>query len=42
MNMPPSTAKRRTRRKDVQLQETSDAEVPDSSPSRPAMKKRKV
>ncbi|KAK2757102.1 transcription factor [Arachnomyces sp. PD_36] len=39
--MPPST-KRRTRRKDIQLQETSDADVPDSSPSRPAMKKRKV
>ncbi|CRG85883.1 Fork head protein homolog 1 [Talaromyces islandicus] len=36
--MPPSS-RRRTRRT---LQETSDAEAPDSSPSRPASKKRKV
>jgi hypothetical protein len=39
--MPPSS-RRRTRRTDARLQETSDAEAPDSSPSRPASKKRKV
>ncbi|KAJ9206614.1 transcriptional regulator family: Forkhead [Paecilomyces variotii] len=39
--MPPSS-RRRTRRKEIQLQETSDAEAPDSSPSRPSVKKRKV
>jgi len=39
--MPP-TSRRRARRKDRQLQETSDAEAPDSSPSRPSAKKRKV
>ncbi|KAL1997734.1 hypothetical protein VTN02DRAFT_913 [Thermoascus thermophilus] len=38
----PLTSRRRTRRKDLQLQETSDAEAPDSSPSRPSVKKRKV
>ncbi|GAM39237.1 hypothetical protein TCE0_034f10614 [Talaromyces pinophilus] len=38
----PLSSRRRTRRKDIQLQETSDAEAPDSSPSRPASKKRKV
>lgn len=40
-NMPPSS-RRRTRRKEIQPQETSDAEAPDSSPSRPSVKKRKV
>ncbi|KAL1965395.1 hypothetical protein VTN77DRAFT_5832 [Rasamsonia byssochlamydoides] len=39
--MPP-TSRRRTRRREIQLQETSDAEGPDSSPSRPSTKKRKV
>lgn len=38
----PLSSRRRARRKDIQLQETSDAEAPDSSPSRPANKKRKV
>ncbi|KAH8692740.1 putative forkhead transcription factor Fkh1/2 [Talaromyces proteolyticus] len=38
----PLSSRRRTRRNDVRLQETSDAEAPDSSPSRPASKKRKV
>jgi hypothetical protein len=38
----PVSSRRRTRRQDVQLQETSDAEAPDSSPSRPSNKKRKV
>ncbi|KAJ5616197.1 hypothetical protein N7537_001311 [Penicillium hordei] len=38
----PLTNRRRARRKEIQLQETSDAEAPDSSPSRPSAKKRKV
>ncbi|KAJ5105838.1 hypothetical protein NUU61_003185 [Penicillium alfredii] len=38
----PLSNRRRARRKEIQLQETSDAEVPDSSPSRPSTKKRKV
>ncbi|KAJ5774017.1 Winged helix-turn-helix transcription repressor DNA-binding [Penicillium paradoxum] len=38
----PLTNRRRARRKELQLQETSDAEAPDSSPSRPSAKKRKV
>ncbi|OKL60586.1 hypothetical protein UA08_04110 [Talaromyces atroroseus] len=38
----PLSSRRRTRRKDIQLQDTSDVEAPDSSPSRPASKKRKV
>lgn len=39
----PLSNRRRARRKEIQLQETSDVEdVPDSSPSRPASKKRKV
>lgn len=38
----PLSNRRRTRRKEIKLQETSDAEAPDSSPSRPANKKRKV
>ncbi|KAL4810325.1 fork head domain-containing protein [Aspergillus unguis] len=38
----PLTNRRRARRKEIQLQETSDAEAPDSSPTRPANKKRKV
>lgn len=41
LNMPLSN-RRRARRKEIQLQETSDAEAPDSSPSRPSAKKRKV
>lgn len=38
----PLSNRRRARRKEIQLQETSDAEAPDSSPSRPSNKKRKV
>ncbi|KAJ5467722.1 Winged helix-turn-helix transcription repressor DNA-binding [Penicillium sp. IBT 31633x] len=38
----PLTNRRRARRKEIQLQETSDAEAPDSSPTRPSAKKRKV
>ncbi|KAJ5439681.1 transcriptional regulator family: Forkhead [Penicillium daleae] len=38
----PLSNRRRARRKEIQLQETSDAEAPDSSPSRPSAKKRKV
>ena len=38
----PLSNRRRARRKEIQLQETSDVEAPDSSPSRPANKKRKV
>ncbi|KAJ5239935.1 transcriptional regulator family: Forkhead [Penicillium chermesinum] len=38
----PLSNRRRARRKELQLQETSDAEAPDSSPSRPSAKKRKV
>ncbi|KAJ6004956.1 transcriptional regulator family: Forkhead [Penicillium herquei] len=38
----PLSNRRRARRKEQQLQETSDAEAPDSSPSRPSAKKRKV
>ncbi|KAL4897169.1 fork head domain-containing protein [Aspergillus ambiguus] len=39
----PLSNRRRARRKEIQLQETSDAEAPDSSPSRPANnKKRKI
>ncbi|KAL6233696.1 hypothetical protein BDW75DRAFT_183355 [Aspergillus navahoensis] len=38
----PLSNRRRARRKEIQLQETSDAEAPDSSPTRPANKKRKV
>jgi hypothetical protein len=38
----PLSNRRRARRKDIQLQETSDAEAPDSSPTRPSNKKRKV
>ncbi|OJJ39327.1 hypothetical protein ASPWEDRAFT_169181 [Aspergillus wentii DTO 134E9] len=39
----PLSNRRRARRKEIQLQETSDAEAPDSSPSRPSTaKKRKV
>lgn len=39
--MPPST-KRRTRRKDVGLQETPETDLVDSSPTRRTAKKRKV
>ncbi|PKY08332.1 putative forkhead transcription factor Fkh1/2 [Aspergillus campestris IBT 28561] len=38
----PLSNRRRARRKEIQLQETSDAEAPDSSPTRPSHKKRKV
>lgn len=38
----PLSNRRRARRKEIQLQETSDAEAPDSSPTRPSNKKRKV
>ncbi|CAL5867577.1 uncharacterized protein PFLUO_LOCUS1796 [Penicillium psychrofluorescens] len=38
----PLSNRRRARRKEIQLQETSDVEAPDSSPSRPSNKKRKV
>lgn len=38
----PLSNRRRARRKEIQLQETSDAEAPDSSPSRLSNKKRKV
>lgn len=38
----PVSSRRRTRRRDIQLHDTSDAEGPDSSPSRPSTKKRKV
>ncbi|KAE8141128.1 fork head domain-containing protein [Aspergillus pseudotamarii] len=38
----PLSNRRRARRKEIQLQETSDAEAPDSSPTRPSSKKRKV
>lgn len=38
----PLSNRRRARRKEIQLQETSDAEAPDSSPTRPSAKKRKV
>ncbi|KAF9889102.1 transcription factor [Aspergillus nanangensis] len=39
----PLSNRRRARRKEIQLQETSDAEAPDSSPSRPSNnKKRKI
>ncbi|PWY92347.1 hypothetical protein BO70DRAFT_7746 [Aspergillus heteromorphus CBS 117.55] len=38
----PLSNRRRARRKEIQLQETSDAEAPDSSPTRPSTKKRKV
>jgi hypothetical protein len=38
----PLSNRRRARRKELQLQETSDAEAPDSSPTRPSAKKRKV
>jgi hypothetical protein len=38
--MPPS--KRKTRRKVTDLQETSEIDLPESSPSRPSPKKRKV
>lgn len=39
----PLTNRRRARRnKEIKLQETSDAEAPDSSPTRPSNKKRKV
>ncbi|KAJ5887862.1 transcriptional regulator family: Forkhead [Penicillium taxi] len=40
--MAPLTNRRRARRKEIQLQETSDAEMPDSSPTRPSAKKRKI
>ncbi|KAJ5988870.1 transcriptional regulator family: Forkhead [Penicillium waksmanii] len=38
----PLSNRRRARRKEIQLQETSDVEAPDSSPTRPSAKKRKV
>ncbi|PLB52807.1 putative forkhead transcription factor Fkh1/2 [Aspergillus steynii IBT 23096] len=38
----PLSNRRRARRKEIQLQETSDVEAPDSSPTRPSNKKRKV
>ncbi|KAF7716875.1 Fork-head transcriptional regulator 2 [Penicillium ucsense] len=38
----PLTNRRRARRKEILLQETSDVEAPDSSPSRPSAKKRKI
>jgi hypothetical protein len=38
--MPPS--KRKTRRKAADLHETSEIDLPESSPSRPSPKKRKV
>ncbi|GKZ18845.1 transcription factor [Aspergillus brasiliensis] len=38
----PLSNRRRARRKEIQLQETSDAEAPDSSPTRPSNKKRKI
>ncbi|KAL2817032.1 fork head domain-containing protein [Aspergillus cavernicola] len=38
----PLSNRRRARRKEIQLQETSDAEAPDSSPTRPSNKKRKL
>ncbi|RAL01755.1 putative forkhead transcription factor Fkh1/2 [Aspergillus ibericus CBS 121593] len=38
----PLSNRRRARRKEIQLQETSDAEAPDSSPTRPSNKKRKM
>ncbi|KAI2792736.1 hypothetical protein POX_b02778 [Penicillium oxalicum] len=38
----PLSNRRRARRKEIQLQETSDVEAPDSSPSRPSAKKRKI
>ncbi len=39
--MPPSS-KRRNRRRAVEPQDLSDVDLPDSSPSRPAAKKRRV
>ncbi|KAI9371878.1 fork head domain-containing protein [Aspergillus egyptiacus] len=38
----PLSNRRRARRKEIQLQETSDVEAPDSSPTRPSNKKRKI
>lgn len=38
----PLSNRRRARRKEIQLQETSDVEAPDSSPTRPTTKRRKV